>query len=121
MKDLLFGKRRAESLAVECDYCGVEVGLICIDPRTGIPLEHQAAHHVRAVAAEERRAVLGAVVAGIAHGSQAPAVGGIAAAVDLPKAAVIRHLTALEAAGRIRRDPAVPGVITLVDEAGVRL
>ncbi len=47
MKDLLFDKQRADSVRFDCEYCGKPVGEWCVNPRTGEPLVHQAAHHKR--------------------------------------------------------------------------
>lgn len=53
MKDLLFDQRRADSLRIKCGYCYAEPGNRCVNPKTGEPIEHQAAHWLRLVAARE--------------------------------------------------------------------
>ncbi|MGH3933495.1 MAG: zinc finger domain-containing protein [Pseudonocardiaceae bacterium] len=50
MKDLLFGQQRADSLRVECEYCGKRIGEACVNPRTSEPLQRQAAHLARITA-----------------------------------------------------------------------
>lgn len=47
MTNLLVEAQRAESLTEDCDYCGEEIGRPCVNPKTGQPLEHQAAHRIR--------------------------------------------------------------------------
>lgn len=47
MKDLLFEQQRAISLRADCEHCAQPIGEVCINPRTGLPLEHQPAHFVR--------------------------------------------------------------------------
>lgn len=47
MRDLIFEQQRATSLRASCDYCDQPIGEVCINPRTGEPLEHQPAHFVR--------------------------------------------------------------------------
>lgn len=45
--NLLIEAQRAEALKTYCAYCHKDIGERCINPRTGEPLEHQAAHLVR--------------------------------------------------------------------------
>lgn len=51
MKDLLFDRRRADSLLVDCEYCGQPVGQLCTDLRSGEEIQHQPAHFKRITAA----------------------------------------------------------------------
>lgn len=47
MTDLLFEQQRATALRADCEHCREVAGKECVSPRTGNPLEHQAAHFVR--------------------------------------------------------------------------
>lgn len=50
MPDLI-EQRRDDALTVACEYCDSAIGERCVNPKNGVPIEHQAAHHVRLVIA----------------------------------------------------------------------
>lgn len=51
MRDLIEQRRRDQALTAACDYCHAAISDRCVNPKTGELIEHQAAHHVRLVAA----------------------------------------------------------------------
>lgn len=53
MRDLIVEQQRAEALTVACGYCHAAIGDRCVNPKAGVPIEHQAAHWLRLVAARE--------------------------------------------------------------------